>query len=84
MSGVLSDLVGFVLNLIWALLVIGFLYSLVKFISGRPEGCGQTVGFLIAAVLFALWRAGDLLGVLQTIVQPLVSGGTAPSSGALP
>jgi hypothetical protein len=84
MSGALSDLIGFVLNLVWALLVIGFLYSLVKFLSGRPEGCGQTFGFLIAAVLFALWRAGDLLGVLQTIVQPLLSGGSAPSSGALP
>ena len=84
MSGVLSDLVGFVLNLVWALLVIGFVYSLVKFISGRPEGCGQTVGFLIAAVLFALWRADDLLGVLQTIAQPLLSGGTTPSSGGLP
>jgi hypothetical protein len=84
MSGVLSDLVGFVLNLVWALLVIGFLYSLVKFISGRPEGCGQTVGFLIAAVLFALWRAGDLLGVFQAIVQSLLSGGSTPSSGAMP
>ena len=84
MSGVLSDLVGFLLNLVWALRVIGFLYSLVKFISGRPEGCGPTVGFLIAAVLFALWRAGDLLGVLQTIVQPLLSGGGTPSSAALP
>jgi hypothetical protein len=84
MSAALSDLVGFVLSLVWALLVIGFLYSLVKFISGRPEGCGQTVGFLLAAVLFALWRAGDLLGVLQTIVQPLLSGGSSPSPGALP
>lgn len=74
MTALLSRLAEIGLTVVEVLLVIGFVVSLVKVLTGHYEGCAPLVAILIAVLLLELWRGGALVPLVQGLVQPLLPG----------